>query len=107
MSFWEWVRLMTGCLMIAGGLFVFITAVIGNYRFPEALMRMHAAALGDTLGILLIAAGILVLCFATEFAVKVILIIPLMWASGSACSHMIARMVTNEKQQGERKARKK
>ena len=103
MSIWEGIRLAAGGLMIAGGLFVFITAVIGNFRFSEVLQRMHAAALGDTLGLLLILGGIVVLCFAGDLAAKVIIIIPLMWVSGSACSHLVAHMVTGEKRKEEKK----
>ena len=50
----EGIRLAVGGILMLGGLFVFVTAVIGNFRFPDAATRMHAAALGDTLGILLL-----------------------------------------------------
>ncbi len=107
MSVWEWIRLAAGGLMILGGLFVFITAVIGNFRFPKALKRMHAASLGDTLGILLVMAGIVILCFAADFAVKLVAVIPLMWAAGSTCSHLIAHMVTDRERETEEEIQKK
>lgn len=49
----ENVRIVAGIILIAVGLFVYITATFGLFRFHYVLNRMHAAALGDTLGILL------------------------------------------------------
>ena len=37
------------CIFI--GLFVFLCSILGIYRFKYAMNRMHAAALGDTMGI--------------------------------------------------------
>ena len=45
---------------IAIGLFFEISAVIGVYRFDTALRRMHAAALGDTMGLFFILLGVMV-----------------------------------------------
>ena len=36
------------CIFI--GLFVFLCSILGIYRFKYAMNRMHAAALGDTMG---------------------------------------------------------
>ena len=92
----EWMKLVTGGILLLGGLFVFVTAVIGNYRFPNAAMRMHSAALGDTLGIILIFAGMAVLCFSAGFLLKLGAILLLMWVSGTACSHLIAGMIAGD-----------
>ena len=40
-----------GLALLLFGLFVFFTAVLGLYRFDYVLNRMHAAAVGDALGI--------------------------------------------------------
>ena len=49
----EWIRFLPGAALTLGGLFFMVTAVIGNYRFPAVTYRMHAAGIGDTLGLLL------------------------------------------------------
>ena len=95
MTFAEGLRLAAGSILMLGGLFLFVTSVIGNYRFPDAATRMHSAALGDTLGILLVFAGLAVLCFAGEFLLKLGTILALLWTSGPACSHLIAGMITD------------
>lgn len=107
MTFLQWLRLGAGSLMILAGLFVFVTALIGNFRFPDALTRMHSAALGDTTGILLVFAGISILCFAWDSVLKLCAVIILLWIASPTCSHLIARMVTDrEKKTGEEMSEK-
>ena len=45
------IRLCIALPFLALGLFAFLSAVVGFYRFPYVMSRMHAAAVGDTLGI--------------------------------------------------------
>ena len=47
------------CIFI--GLFVFLCSILGIYRFKYAMNRMHAAALGDTMGIFFVVLGLLIL----------------------------------------------
>ena len=53
----EMLRFGICALLMALGLFFEISAVIGVFRFRCALNRMHAAALGDTMGIFLMLLG--------------------------------------------------
>lgn len=92
MTFLEWIRFLLGAALLLGGLFVMVTAVIGNYRFRNVLCRMHAAGLGDTLGIVLVFAGITVLCGLSVFTLKLAAVVVLLWISSPAASHMIMRM---------------
>lgn len=50
-----------GLALLLFGVFVFFTAVLGLFRFGDALSRMHAAAVGDALGIFCILAGLMLL----------------------------------------------
>ena len=59
MTVLEWIRFIPGAALTISGLFFLVTAVIGNYRFSTVLYRMHAAGIGDTLGLLLLLAGLL------------------------------------------------
>ena len=107
MTFAEWLKLIAGGLLVLGGLFVFVTSVIGNYRFPDAATRMHSAALGDTMGILLVFAGLAVLCFSAGFALKLGSIVGLMWGAGAACSHLIASMIAGDRPEKKEAKQKK
>ena len=88
----EVIRLVLGGLLLLGGLFCLITAVIGNYRFKDVTQRMHAAGVGDTLGVLLLFVGITVLCGISAFTLKLSVVLALMWISGPALSHLIMKL---------------
>ena len=88
----ETVRLVTGGLLTVLGAFVFVTALIGNFRFDYALQRMHAAGLGDTLGVLALFLGITVLEGLSAFTLKLWLALILLWIASPTASHRILRM---------------
>ena len=85
MTFAEWLKLIAGGILVLGGLFVFVTSVIGNYRFPDAA----------------------VLCFSAGFALKLGIIVVLMWVSGPACSHLIAGMIAGDRPEKKEAKQKK
>ena len=92
MTVLEWIRFLIGAALMLGGSFFMITAVIGNFRFRNAPCRMHAAGLGDTLGILMLFVGLLILCGLSVFTLKLIIIVLLLWMTSPVASHMIMRM---------------
>lgn len=51
MAVLEWVRFLAGAVLMLCGLGIFVIEMIGVFRFKYILNRMHAAAIGDTLGI--------------------------------------------------------
>ena len=55
----EWIRFLTGAVCIAAGLIFYVIQFIGVFRFKYVLNRMHAAAIGDTLGCGLLLVGAL------------------------------------------------
>ena len=62
----EWIRfILTAALMLCG-LFILFTATVGVYKFDHVLSRMHAAALGDTLGLLFCLMALAISGFAGE-----------------------------------------
>ncbi|MDE6516877.1 MAG: monovalent cation/H(+) antiporter subunit G, partial [Acetatifactor sp.] len=46
-----WIRFLAGGALLLLGLGIFVIEMIGVFRFRYVLNRMHAAAMGDTLGI--------------------------------------------------------
>lgn len=84
--------------MLAVGLFFEISAVIGVYRFDTALRRMHAAAMGDTLGLFFIVLGMLVANGLNLTAVKFLMLVFLLWNTSPIASHLIGKLEyeTNE-----------
>lgn len=74
------------------GLFTFFTAVLGLFHFHYVLNRMHAAAVGDALGIFCVLAGLILLHGWSLTAVKALLILLFLWLTSPVASHLIAEM---------------
>ena len=94
----ETLRFILCALLIGVGLVFEICAVIGVFRFHYVLNRMHAAALGDTMGILMIMLGLTVASGVNLLSLKLLLIIFLFWTASPVASHLIGRLelTTNE-----------
>jgi len=84
------IRTGIAALLYALAIFVFFTEVLGLFRFRYVLNRMHAAAMGDTLGIMLIVAGTAVLRGASVASLKLLLVPAFMLLTGPTASHLIA-----------------
>ena len=81
-----------GLALLLFGLFVFFSAVLGLYRFGDALSRMHAAAVGDALGIFCILAGLMVLHGWSLSGAKPLLVFLFLWLTSPVSSHLLAEM---------------
>ena len=55
------VRLIIAGIFLILGLFMYCVCVLGLFRFNNVLDRMHAAAVGDTMGMFLTIAGLVIL----------------------------------------------
>lgn len=74
------------------GTLIYICVVIGVTKFKYVLNRMHAVAMGDTLGILLMVIGCVVYFGFTMASLKCILVMAFLWFSSPVSSHLIARL---------------
>jgi len=94
----ETLRFVLCALLLGLGLIFEICAVIGVFRFHYVLNRMHAAALGDTMGILMIMLGLAVASGVNLLSLKLLLLVFLFWTASPVASHLIGRLelVTNE-----------
>ena len=81
-----------GLAFLLFGLFVFFSAVLGLFRLDCALNRMHAAAVGDALGIFCILIGLIFLHGWSLSAAKTLLILLFLWLTSPVSSHLIAEM---------------
>lgn len=88
----EWVQLIVGGALIVIGLLTMCAAVLGVYRFHYVLNRMHAAAMGDSLGILFTLLGLMVLNGFQFGTLKIALIVVFFWLAGPVSSHMISKL---------------
>ena len=84
-----------GLLLIAGAAFVLIGSV-GVIRFTTPTERLHAAAKGPTLGLMLIGAGAAVTIDSATATTAIILVVVLQLVAGPVGSHMIGRAIHRE-----------
>ncbi len=85
-------REVIGAIFIIAGLIVFLISIIGIFRFKYVLNRMHAVALGDTMGLGLIVIGLIILGVDFFAGAKLFLIILFFWMSGPIATHSIAKV---------------
>ncbi|MCJ7854873.1 monovalent cation/H(+) antiporter subunit G [Lachnospiraceae bacterium NSJ-143] len=94
------VRVIISALLLLSGLFVFSVCVLGLFRFNNVLDRMHAASLGDTMGIMLTIAGLIVLSDSFMEGAKLSLTVIFIWLTSPVATHLIAKieLLTSERE---------
>ncbi|MGN0742826.1 MAG: cation:proton antiporter [Candidatus Fimadaptatus sp.] len=88
----EFLRFALCAALTLCGLVALISGVVGVFRFHYALSRLHAAALLDTVGIMLMLAGVMVAEGLTIATAKMILVILFLWLTSPVSSHLIGRL---------------
>lgn len=94
----EWGRFLIGAACLLFGLGIFAIEMAGVFRFRYVLNRMHAAAMGDTLGIGFSLLGLMIMSGWNFTTLKLFLVVLFLWFSSPVSSHLIARLevTTNE-----------
>ena len=86
------IRLVVASLFLLLGLFVFFTEVVGVFKFKYIMMRIHAAGLGDTLGIMSIAIAVAILIGTPNAIIKLLLVVVFMMLTNPVLTHLLANM---------------
>ena len=84
------IRLILAGLFLALAVFVFFSEVLGFYKFRYVMNRMHAAAMGDTLGIGSVLIAVAILTGELVPVLKLALILVFMFLTGPVVTHLIA-----------------
>ncbi|SHJ22772.1 cation:proton antiporter [Hespellia stercorisuis] len=92
MTVLSWIKFLAGAFFILAGLVVFVIQLIGVFRFRYVLNRMHAAAMGDTLGVGLVLLGVLILNGLTMASLKIGFIIVFLWFTSPVASHVVTNL---------------
>ena len=81
------------CIILTGtGLCCLVSGVVGVFRFKYSLNRIHAAALLDTVGILLMLLGVIVATGFNFTSAKILVVIAFLWLTSPVSGHLIGRM---------------
>lgn len=95
----EWIKLIAGSIFLIIGIVIFFTELFGVFHFKYVLNRMHAAAMGDTLGISSCLIGLMIFSGLNFTTLKMFLIIVFLWFASPVSSHVLSRLeaATNER----------
>lgn len=78
-------------LLLAGGLFFILAAVIGILRLPDFFTRLHAMGKCDTAGLSLSLLGLALLAGDPAVTVKLVLVVVLVALANPTATHALAR----------------
>lgn len=94
----EWIKLIAGSIFLIIGMVIFFTELFGVFHFKYVLNRMHAAAMGDTLGISSCLIGLMIFSGLSFTTLKMFLIVVFLWFASPVSSHVLSRLeaATNE-----------
>ena len=88
----EWIRFGISCACLIGAMICFTAAVLGANRFGFIMNRLHAAGIGDTLGLFLVALSLILGTGLGLPQVKMCLIIVFMWFTSPVSSHFLIQI---------------
>lgn len=88
----RWLQIGIGIITVIMGLGFFLIGLYGTFRMQYVLNRMHATAIGDTLGMSVALIGLIILNGFSITSLKLILVLVFMALSSPVSSHLIARL---------------
>ena len=84
------IRVILAGLFLALAVFIFFSEVLGFYKFTYVMNRMHAAAMGDTLGIGAVLIAVAILTGELVPILKLLLILVFLFLIGPVVTHLLA-----------------
>ena len=89
---YEWIRMLLGFSLLILSVTIFAIEIIGVFKMKISLNRMHAAAMGDTLGLGSGLLGLMIISGLNFTTLKMLLVWIFLWCTSPVASHLIARM---------------
>ena len=78
---------------------VMVIQTFGVFKLNYALNRMHAAAMGDSLGIMMIVLGMMVIYGISFASLKLLTVLVVFWFASPVCSHLLAKLEVSTNEQ--------
>ncbi len=88
----ETIRYLIAAVLLFIGVGIACIATFGLFKFKYVLNRMHAAAMCDTLALMICLLGVAVIFGISFVTLKLVLIIIFLWLASPVSSHLIARL---------------
>lgn len=86
------IRFLIAALLIMMGIIIMAIQLLAVFKLKYVLNRMHGAAMGDSMGIFLIIAGLMVIYGFSYASLKLLAILVLFWFASPVCSHLLAKL---------------
>ena len=86
------IRFIIAAVLIMIGILIMVIQTFGVFKLSYALNRMHAAAMGDSLGMMVI--------YGISFAsLKLLTVLVVFWFASPVCSHLLAKLEVSTNEQ--------
>ena len=92
MTVFAWLRFGAVAAFLILALACFISEVIGFGRFGFVMNRMHAAGIGDSLGLFSVCFALMLASGTILDAAKIALVVTFMWFSSPASTHFLGQV---------------
>ena len=93
------VRFIIAAILIMIGILIMVIQTFGVFRLKYALNRMHAAAMGDSLGIMMVILGMMVIYGFSCASLKLLTVLIVFWFASPVCSHLLAKLEVSTNEQ--------
>lgn len=88
----EVLRFILVAFFLIAGLVCFVSAVTGAWKFGFVMNRMHAAGIGDTLGLLCVIVSMAIYSGLGMGLLKLIVIAVFLWLTSPVSSHFLSQI---------------
>ena len=88
----EWVQFGLTAAAMAAALILFTAGAVGNIRFGAAVNRIHAAGIGDSMGLFFTTLALAVSGYGPGLSVRLFLPLVFLWITSPVSSHFLALM---------------
>ena len=88
----EWIIFALVALFVLTSLFMIFCGILGVYKMKYVLNRMNAAALIDTLALLLMNIALIIANGFTMTSLKLFVIVMVMWLTSPISGHLISKL---------------
>ena len=93
------IRFIIAAVLIMTGIMIMMIQTFGVFKLKYVLNRMHAAAMGDSMGMLMIILGMIVIYGISLASLKLLTILVLFWFASPVCSHLLAKLEVSTNEQ--------
>ena len=88
----EWIRFWIVAVILTAGILCFVLETVGIFRFGYVLNRMHAAGIGDSLGIFCVAAALFIAGGPSWEEAKALLLVFFLWFTSPVSTHFLGQV---------------